>query len=55
VRCRAPHTVAVDLSALDRASYQELDAVALERSVWCACARSFAVVAAAASPQIRIR
>lgn len=49
----APHTVAVDLSALDRASYQELDAVALEKGLVVRLVQEgFAVVAPSAAPEI---
>jgi hypothetical protein len=52
----APHSVAVDLSALDRKSYQELDAVSLERALVVRLVQEgFAVVASSASPEIRLR
>jgi hypothetical protein len=51
----APHSVAVDLSALDRKSYQELDAVALERALVVRLVQEgFAVVASGASPEVRL-
>jgi hypothetical protein len=54
--CGTPHSVAVDLSALDRQSYGELDAVALERAMVVRLVQEgFAVVAPSADPQIRIR
>ncbi len=50
-----PHSVAVDLSALDRQSYQELDAVSLERGVVVRLVQEgFAVVGPAAAPDVRI-
>ncbi len=52
----SPHTVAVDLSALDRKSYLELDAVTLERGVVIRLVQEgFAVVTPNASPEIRLR
>lgn len=51
----APHAVAVDLSGLDRQSYQELDAVSLERAIVVRLVQEgFAVVAASAAPHIRV-
>ena len=51
----APHAVAVDLSGLDRQSYQELDAVSLERAIVVRLVQEgFAVVAVAAAPDIRV-
>jgi hypothetical protein len=48
-----PHTVGVDLSALDRASYEELDAVALEKALVVRFVQEgFAVLAPAASPDV---
>jgi hypothetical protein len=52
----APHSVAVDLSALDRKSYQELDAVSLERALVVRLVQEgFAVVASNASPEVRLK
>jgi hypothetical protein len=52
----APHSVAVDFSGLDRRSYQELDAVSLERALVVRLVQEgFAVVAAGASPEVRLR
>ena len=52
----SPHTVAVDLTALDRKSYLELDAVTLERGVVIRLVQEgFAVVTPNASPEIRLR
>ncbi len=52
----APHSVAVDLSALDRRSYQELDAVSLERALVVRLIQEgFAVVAPTSAPEVRLR
>ncbi len=51
-----PHSVAVDLSSLDRKSYLELDAVALERGVVLRLVQEgFAVVSVSSEPELLVR